>query len=180
MRERQPAHICPLAAFWSSPLSHPSRPPPAAVLGQPLRAAGVEAWARQAKDGDLLGRAVRFRKWSTRRLGERMEDERAAGRLAKGGDAIRVARGKQTPELKPTLKSQGVDKDLAKAARSAAKMDEVKFRVAVDKAIRIAVASVEGTTAIITAARVERHQQKRQAPASQRRSARDHARPGLS
>ena len=63
----------------------------------------MEAWARQAKDGDLLGRAVRFRKWSTRRLGERMEDERAAGRLAKGRDAIRVARGKQTPELKPTL-----------------------------------------------------------------------------
>ena len=125
------------------------------------QAIGVEAWARQAKDGDLLGRAVKVRKWSTRRLGEAIAEKRAAGELAKGtrGSKIRGAR----VDERPTLADQGVDKHLADAARKAAKTGEDKFRKAVDKAVLIAVASVEGTTAVISAARAERHHEKRKA-----------------
>jgi hypothetical protein len=62
--------------------------------------------------------ANQARKWSTRRLGERMEDERAAGKLKRGR---KPQLGDSNPQL--SLDDRGVGKDLAKAARSAKRRD---------------------------------------------------------
>jgi hypothetical protein len=43
---------------------------------------------------------------------------------ATGGDATKVARGIQNPEQKPTLISQGIDKNLAKRARKLRALSE--------------------------------------------------------
>jgi hypothetical protein len=60
-----------------------------------------------------MGEAVRVRKWSTRRLGEVMEEKREAGELPEGRPK---KRGSGDPVF-PTLDDQGVDKNLAKLAR---------------------------------------------------------------
>jgi hypothetical protein len=46
---------------------------------------------------------------------------------ADGGDAQRVTRGSQNPELRPTLEKQGIDKNLAKRARNARSVPEDQF-----------------------------------------------------
>jgi hypothetical protein len=94
-----------------------------------------------------------------------MAEERAQGKLAKELAKLGTKRGTTRVAEKPaspTLVDCGIDKNLADIARKAARIREDKFRAVVDKAVLIAVASVEGTTAVIRAARVERHQQKRQ------------------
>ena len=49
------------------------------------KAVALAAYARQAKDGELIAHATAIRKRAERRLGELMEDDRKAGKLAKGG-----------------------------------------------------------------------------------------------
>jgi hypothetical protein len=44
-----------------------------------------------------------------------MAAQKATVGLATGGDAVRVARGIQNPEVKPTLAEAGIDKNLATA-----------------------------------------------------------------
>jgi N6-adenosine-specific RNA methylase IME4 len=134
------------------------------------KAVGLESYAMAAKDGALMGEAVEVRKWATRVLGERIEEKRKAGGLAKGAAEKGVGRRGRNAEDSnpriPTLADQGIDKDLAKTARAAARMDEAKFRKAIEKAVAVAVATIEGAKAIITAARAESHQQKRKARAA--------------
>src|SRR6478609_2689086 len=49
------------------------------------KAVAMSAYAKQAKDGGLIAHATAIRKRAERRLGELMEDDRRAGKLAKGG-----------------------------------------------------------------------------------------------
>ena len=51
------------------------------------KAVALAAYARQAKDGELIAHATAIRKRAERRLGELMEDDRKAGKLAKGAEA---------------------------------------------------------------------------------------------
>jgi N6-adenosine-specific RNA methylase IME4 len=125
----------------------------------------LEVYAAQAKDAELIGYATEVRERATRRIGEIVEAMRKADRLAKGAREKGVGRrgrnaGFQTPRVK-TLEEEGVDKNLAKAARSAAAMPEDKFEARVAKKKAIAVAAVQGTAEVIKAARAERHQKKK-------------------
>ena len=48
------------------------------------KAVALSVYARQARDGELIAHATAIRKRAERRLGELMEDDRKAGKLAKG------------------------------------------------------------------------------------------------
>jgi len=91
------------------------------------RAVAMAAYARQAKNRDLEADAVEIRMRATRRLDQLRHAQKETVGLATGGDARKVARGKQNPEQKPTLASQGIDKNLAKQGRVLGAMDEAAF-----------------------------------------------------
>lgn len=91
------------------------------------KAVAMAAYARQAKNRDLEADAVEIRMRATRRLDQLRQAQKETVGLATGGDARKVARGKQNPEQKPTLASQGIDKNLAKQARVLGAMDEAAF-----------------------------------------------------
>jgi len=91
------------------------------------KAVAMAAYARQAKNRDLEADAVEIRMRGTRRLDQLRQAQKETVGLATGGDARKVARGKQNPEQKPTLASQGIDKSLTKQARVLGAMDEAAF-----------------------------------------------------
>ena len=76
-----------------------------------------------AKDAELIGESVTFRKWSERRIGEMMAELRESGKLAKGAKGNPGGRGAKIVRVseKPTqtLVEQGVDKHLADRSRKA-------------------------------------------------------------
>lgn len=88
--------------------------------GQETKSAtrGVYPIPRQAKSKDPEADAFEIRVRAETRVGEMMEQPPKAT----GGDARRVARGKQNPEQKITLDKAGIDKNLAKRARKMAAM----------------------------------------------------------
>jgi hypothetical protein len=116
----------------------------------------MEANALQAKDPKLMGYSTEIKKRAVRRLGKLVEEDRKAGKLAKGGQPYQKGTftgSAGVPVEKATLASQGLDKHLADAARKAAAMTEEEFEASVAKAKKIAVASIEGTQAVVSAAR---------------------------
>ena len=123
------------------------------------KAAAMQLYARQAKDGELIALATEIRKRAERRLGEIMEEERAAGRLAKPPNPKR--RVAKKPDDPPTLAEQGVGKALADRARKAAAMSEETFETHVAQAVRVAVAATEGDREVIKAARAKQQAEKR-------------------
>ena len=95
----------------------------------------MAAYARQAKDGQLIADATEIRERATRRLGEMMQAQKEAGLMAKpGGDMKSNHRVIQKPNDSPTLAAAGVDKNLAHAARKAAKMNGEAFEQHIAKA----------------------------------------------
>jgi hypothetical protein len=93
-------------------------------------ATGIAAAARAATDHELEAEAGVLKLEAERKLGQLMKAQAETVGLATGGDATRVARGKQSPEQKPTLAQAGVDKNLAKKARAAASMSDAEFETA--------------------------------------------------
>jgi N6-adenosine-specific RNA methylase IME4 len=118
----------------------------------------AQVYAQQANDGQLAAHATEVRKRATHRLGEVMEELRDAGLLSKGTRGSKV-KGARVDE-KPTLEDLGVDKNLAHAARKLAAMSEDDFEATLAKAIKFAVASAEGASAVISAARSEQYEKK--------------------
>ena len=118
------------------------------------KAIALSVYAKQARDGKLIADATAIRKRAERRLGELMEDDRRAGKLAKGGgDKKSDHRVAKKPGDAPSLADQGIDKNLADRARKAAAMPEAKFEEQVARAAKVAVAATEGDTAVIREAR---------------------------
>jgi hypothetical protein len=84
----------------------------------------------------------------TRRLGELMEADRKAGKLAKGprgqlkGKTSSGGLRKNPPEGGRSLKKQGIDKNLADRDREAAALPEKKFEAEVERVVGTAVAAV--------------------------------------
>lgn len=130
------------------------------------KAIAMEVYAYQAKDRELVALSAEMKKRARRRIGELMEEQRKTGKLSKGTRGSRV-KGARVDE-KPTLASQGVDKNLAAAARRDAAMPLAKFEAEVAKDVAIAVAAVDGRKEVISAARAARHKEK-----SEKRAARE-------
>jgi hypothetical protein len=86
------------------------------------RSLAMEIYAYQQRDAQLVAWSVELKERAGRRLGEVMDEERRAGRLAKGGAEKGVGRrGKNAglPETRiPTLADHGIDKNLADKAGS--------------------------------------------------------------
>jgi N6-adenosine-specific RNA methylase IME4 len=122
------------------------------------KASRMIEYAKRAKDGELVGYATEIKKHAERRLGEIMEDDRKAGKLAKAGRPPRNRVSKK-PD---SLTFQGIDKNLADRARKAAKVSEKDFDATVAKAVRLALAATEGNKEIIAEARAERHVKKKE------------------
>jgi hypothetical protein len=99
------------------------------------KAIGLASHAKSASDKHLQQEAEEVRLMAEKLLDQMMEKQKQAGLLATGGDATKVAQGKQSPEQKPTLASQKITKDLAKAARKAAKMTDAELKAEAAKKV---------------------------------------------
>lgn len=89
------------------------------------RAVAMAAYARQAKNRDLEADAVEIRLRATRRLDELVKAQAATVGLHEGG---RPKTGlPDNPVSKPTLASQGIDKNLANQARVLGRMSDSEF-----------------------------------------------------
>jgi len=102
------------------------------VVGQ---ANAVYAYARQAKDRQMEIDAAEIRIRAERRLGELMAAQKAAVGVAKGGQPHqRRSTGIQNTPVAPTLADAGIDKNLAKRARSYAAVPTEQFeQLLIDK-----------------------------------------------
>lgn len=98
------------------------------------KAVAMAAYARQAKNKDLEADAIEIRMRATRRLDQLRIAQKESVGLATGGDAMK-ARVIDKPELlRPTLASQGIDKNLAHQARTLGAMSDEQFEAKVVEA----------------------------------------------
>jgi hypothetical protein len=113
-----------------------------------------------------LANATEMRQRAERRLGELMDEARAAGNLAKppGGSKSRPRKDDRVGEKPdhPTLADLGIDKNLADRARKAAEMSDAKFEKHVAETVRRTVAAADGDKKIIAEARAIQQNEKRQ------------------
>lgn len=130
------------------------------------KAIAMEVYAKLARDAVLIANATAIKKRAERRLGELMEDDRRAGKLAKGakgnprGRGAKIVRVSEKP-TQQTLANQGIDKNLADRARKSAAMPAAKFEEQVARAVKIAVAATEGDAAVVKEARKAQQDVKR-------------------
>src|SRR5262245_21917478 len=92
----------------------------------------MAAYARQAKNRDLEADAVEIRMRATRRLDQLRQAQKDTIGLSAGTRGSRV-KGARVDD-KPTLASQGIDKNLAQQARVLGAMDEAAFERKVTEA----------------------------------------------
>ena len=91
------------------------------------KAMAMRVYAQQAKNIELEVQAMQIRLRAERRLGQMMAEQRDAGLICKGATEPGTTRGSEYPASKPTLASAGIDKNLAKAARTQAKFTDEEF-----------------------------------------------------
>jgi hypothetical protein len=99
------------------------------------RAVALALYARQAKDKTLEGDAIAIRLRATRRIDQLRQAQKETVGLNQG--AVRGKTGvKATPVLdtRPTLASQGIDKNLAKQARALGALSDEQFEKRVSHA----------------------------------------------
>lgn len=118
------------------------------------KATALEAYAYQAKDPELVQHAVEVKRRAERRLGELMENDRQADRMSKGAAATR---GTENPA---SLSDQGIDKNLAKRARVAARMTEEEFEEDLGHRKELGQAAVLGNKEVVAKAREALHKEK--------------------
>jgi hypothetical protein len=96
------------------------------------KAVAMAAYAKQAQNHNLEADAVEIRMRATRRLDELRREQKETVGLSAGTRGSRV-KGARVDE-KPTLASQGIDKNLAQQARVLGKLSDEGFEEAVTKA----------------------------------------------
>ena len=103
-------------------------------------AVAMATYARQAKNHDLEADAIELRMRATRRLGEIVAEQRRTVGLNKGT----IRRGVlNTPrDERPTLESQGIDKNLAKDARTFSVLPKARFEERIAEARDVALGGV--------------------------------------
>jgi N6-adenosine-specific RNA methylase IME4 len=128
---------------------------------KPIRdmAIAMQVYAKQAKDGELIGYATDIRKRAERRAGQLLREMAEHGeREVQGGDR----RSKSRPvTLIPTLSDLGISKMQSSRWVKLAVMMPERFEASVKMAVAVAIASTEDTAEIIKAARAEAHIAKR-------------------
>jgi N6-adenosine-specific RNA methylase IME4 len=109
------------------------------------KAVAMQAYARQAKNRDLEADALEIRMRATRHLDQLRQAQKQTVGLATGGEhGGRVGKDglrKNPSNARPTLAEQGIDKNLATAARKLGALAEEDFEHAVGEA-RAAVSNV--------------------------------------
>ena len=95
------------------------------------KAVAMAAYARQAKNRDLEADAVEIRLRATRKLDQLRQAQKETIGLSAGTRGSRV-KGARVDD-KPTLASQGIDKNLAQQARVLGKLSDEGFEKAVTK-----------------------------------------------
>lgn len=120
------------------------------------KAEAMRVYSRQAKNRQMEIDATEIRIRAERKIGLLMQEQREAGLMNTGGDAMK-ARVAEKPEVgKPTLSDAGIDKNLADRARKTAAIPDDEFEEIVDDwRGRIAVENERVTVNIMDAA--ERH-----------------------
>jgi hypothetical protein len=106
----------------------------------------MEVYAYQAKDIELIAPATTTRRVAERRIGALIEEQRKAGKLAKGTRGKGRPLGgvlKTPPKEQQTLDEQGVDQNLASAPARRSRCRKRSSRRRSKKAIRFAVAAVQ-------------------------------------
>jgi hypothetical protein len=99
------------------------------------KAVAMAAYARQAKNKDLEADAVEIRMRATRRIDQLRQAQKETVGLATGKEGKRKALGfSDNPSDRPTLASQGVDKNLAQQGRVLGALSDEKFEAVVDEA----------------------------------------------
>lgn len=93
------------------------------------QAEATAAYARQAKDTELIKRATEIKVRAERKCGEML----AKAEKRTGGDAMK-ARSNGTTELPPTLAEMGITKDQSSRYQSLASMSDDHFETAVETA----------------------------------------------
>lgn len=96
-------------------------------------AAAYQAYARQTKDKGLQKMAVDIRMRAKRRLGELMAAQKLTNGMSKGGRPKKTG-GTTDPSFSPppTLAEVGIDKRLAREARTAAALSPEAFEAAIE------------------------------------------------
>jgi N6-adenosine-specific RNA methylase IME4 len=94
----------------------------------------MAAYARQAKNHDMEADAIEIRLRATRRIDQLRVAQKESVGLATGGDAMKARVGEKPEVDRPTLASQGIDKNLAHQARTLGAMSEEKFEEVVSDA----------------------------------------------
>ena len=122
------------------------------------KALAMEAYAYQAKDAELVSLSTEIKRRATRRIGELMAEDRAAGKLAKPGNPNWVSEKPNSP----TLAEQGIDKNLADNARKLAAMPEAKFEAEMERVKDFAVAVTLGDKEVIEAIRAQKNAGKKE------------------
>jgi hypothetical protein len=103
-------------------------------------AAAMGAYARMARNRELEAQCAEIRMRATRRLGEMVREQKRTIGLAKGG---RPKTGlSEDPVSVPTFASQGIDKNLAKDARTLSDLPPEKFEERVAEAREAALGAV--------------------------------------
>jgi hypothetical protein len=92
----------------------------------------LKLYARQAKDKKLEADAHEIRVRAERRLGEMIKEQKKTVGLNKGGKSAHRNRVSGKPG-KPTLGSQGIDKNLADRSRKAAAMPAQEFEREIER-----------------------------------------------
>jgi hypothetical protein len=94
-------------------------------------AVAMACYARQAKNRDAEANAIELRMRATRRLDQMRQAQKATIGLAKGGGG---KHGRKRVEEKPTLKSAGIDKNLANEGRKLGALSDDQFEQKVAEA----------------------------------------------
>jgi len=124
------------------------------------KAIAMQTYAKQARDGELIGMATDIRLHAEVRAGELLITMAKGGERAKSKDTLSRGNTKLPREL-PKLSDLGVSKIQSSRWQALARLPRAKQEAMIAQRIRIVVAAAENYIEVIKEARAERHKVKK-------------------